>query len=456
MDRASFAWRVLLPLALGALLLASATTWPDDWDGIGFLQSIAKFDMDRFAPHPPGYPVYVVLLRLAALVTDDPMRAATVVAALSGVVVFVFVRESLIPLEFPVRSCVALACVANPLAWRAFTGVGSEAPALALTVVACWALRSARERETRALAVTIGVCLGLGLGVRLSWAPLLLMLIVAVPRRSRWLTLGSLFVSTMTWLVPLLVVVGPAHLVSTYRVHFAGHAERWGGTAITEPHWRTRIAMLARDLFVDGLGLGADLPGALIVVTLLLVLTMIALKRADIVARSCWLLIALPYAIWIFVGQNLREQPRHALPLVVAMVIAVGVVAAQTNIGRLGIPLVLSMLVRTGLDAYDRRVAPPASVQLVAWMRGQPDAVVFGTSSVRFFEGTDVTGHALGAETLGDVEIAMGRMNQLPSKTFVTSEVEGVEGPVIAVFCRPPRTDRKRACLEVRAVKPAP
>ena len=56
--------RAVAPMALLLLLLAvSAPPWPDDWDGLGFLASIKKFDMDHFAPHPPGYPVYVALLR---------------------------------------------------------------------------------------------------------------------------------------------------------------------------------------------------------------------------------------------------------------------------------------------------------------------------------------------------------------------------------------------------------
>ena len=48
------------------------------------MESITRFDLDHFVPHPPGYPVYVVLLRLAAIVKRDPIAAANVVSVASG------------------------------------------------------------------------------------------------------------------------------------------------------------------------------------------------------------------------------------------------------------------------------------------------------------------------------------------------------------------------------------
>jgi len=27
---------------------------PDDWDGVGFVESVRDFDLARFRPHPPG------------------------------------------------------------------------------------------------------------------------------------------------------------------------------------------------------------------------------------------------------------------------------------------------------------------------------------------------------------------------------------------------------------------
>ena len=70
--------------ALAVLRCASTPPWPDDWDAIGFLASMKRFDMDHFAPHAPGYPVYVALLRAASRLLRDPMLSASAVAVVSG------------------------------------------------------------------------------------------------------------------------------------------------------------------------------------------------------------------------------------------------------------------------------------------------------------------------------------------------------------------------------------
>ena len=70
-------------LLLGACFLAFPR-WPDDWDGLGFLSSVRHFDLKTFAPHPPGYPVYVALLKVASVISLDPIDAARVVAGMTG------------------------------------------------------------------------------------------------------------------------------------------------------------------------------------------------------------------------------------------------------------------------------------------------------------------------------------------------------------------------------------
>ncbi|MDP9034955.1 MAG: hypothetical protein M3O50_09110, partial [Myxococcota bacterium] len=90
--------RAAVPLLAAAsyavLSFASAPPWPDDWDGVGFVESIRDFDLARFHPHPPGYPVYVALLRVTAAIVRDPMRAATVTSVLCGVVVVTLVWDA--------------------------------------------------------------------------------------------------------------------------------------------------------------------------------------------------------------------------------------------------------------------------------------------------------------------------------------------------------------------------
>jgi hypothetical protein len=448
-----------------ALLAVSAPRWPDDWDGIGFVESVREFDLARFRPHPPGYPVYVALLRVAVVVAREPMRACILVAVASGACAAVFLWAAAHRLAGP-RAAWAVAGLAAvvPLAWRADSGVGSEAPALAFAAASAWALISARAGVRPALAATaLGLGAGLGAGVRLSWAPIDLSLLALAPageRRRAWVAAAA---GALVWAVPLLLRVGPAHLIELYSAHFAGHAERWGATAVTDPGPR-RIAWLARDLVVDGLGAGPDAAGLAIgaVGALAGAQALWSWRRAGWPAYKAVLVVAVPYLLWIGVGQNLRDQPRHALPLVVLAAAALALPAARSArsaalVGALGV----LVSVRTALDAYGRRTVPPAGQQLVDLARAQPAPerlAVFGVSSVRFFEPTDLADHAFSVASPGDAVVRLTRLPALPTRVWATNEIPGaatVRWPVehVATLCRPPRLDRRAPCLDVFAWK---
>jgi len=118
--------------------------------------------------------------------------------------------------------------------------------------------------------------------------------------------------------------------------------------------------------------------------------------------------------------------------------------------------LVVAMASRTAVDAWQRRTIPPPGQQLVDLVRRQPAperSAVFGTSSVRFFESTELEGHAFPAGSLGDAELRLTRLPSLPVRVWLTSEVprERSRWPVeqVATLCRPERVDRRAPCLDV-------
>lgn len=438
--RAHGRWLLALG-AVGLLLALSAPPWPDDWDGLGFVASIDRFDLARFSPHPPGYPVYVALLRLASRFGGH-VAAANAVAVVSGVTAVALIGDALEQAKLAPRTW-ALAIVAVPLAWRASSAIGSEAPALACAALAVFALM-------RRMPIVVGVAVGLGLGVRLSWAPVYAaLLLLVVERRARaWVSVAC---ATAAWLVPLVAIVGAARLDALLRAHFAGHAARWGGTAVTEPGVG-RVVLLARDVFVDGLGVDADVLGVAIAASAaaLAVVGVAAWRAARWHGARAAAIVLVPYAAWIAVGQNLRQQPRHALPLVVALAASLVVVAARSSPRVRALAAVIALLVaaRTFTDATSRRATPPPGAQLAEWMRDH-EGVVFGTASVRFLESTPVAARAGGASTLGDVVLGIARRER-PARVYATSEVRGAaDGALVAELCRPPRIDRRAPCLRV-------
>jgi hypothetical protein len=448
----------LLLSAIALLLVVAAPPWPDDWDGLGFVASIAHFDLAHFAPHPPGYPVYVALLRVASAVTPSPMAAANAVAAISVVIALAALgacaralvddksRRAAMPVTFVV-------VLSAPLVFRTGSAVGSEAPALACAALALWGI----VRADAGGALLTGLMVGLGLGVRVSWAPLFLPMVLLVPRKTRLRACAAAGGAALAWAVPFVAIVGPASLAKLVSTHVLGHASRWGGTALTEP---TRVRYLARDLFCDGLGAGLDPLGIAIAVVGVAAGTsaVLAWRTSSWKGGKAAAMVLIPYFLWISVGQNLREQPRHALPIVVATTVGLALAAVSNLRARIAVAgFVALMGARTAGDARDRLRIPPPGAQLVELVRSLPDSRgqrVYGGASVRFFEPTELAVVAMNVGDLGDVLVDLGRRARFPMHVLVTSEVSGLDAspyPLIkvATLSRPERIDRHAPTLEV-------
>jgi hypothetical protein len=270
-------------------------------------------------------------------------------------------------------------------------------------------------------------------------------------------------IATGAWAGALLALAGPSHVVAVFATHLSGHTTRWGGTALSDPG-AGRIVYFARDLAVDGLGVGTD--GLGLVIGFLVVAVGgigVAEWRKDGWPGARVALVALvPYAVWIALMQNLRQQPRHALPLVVAAAAGLALAALSVDHARrLGVALVALVAARTSQDAWARKETPPPGEQVLFAVRDLPHPdriVVFGGPSVRFFEGTELAASARAAATMGDVRLALGAMDVLPSRVFVTSELEGFRAPPYPAvpwktLCRPERIDRRAPCLDVAELR---
>ncbi len=162
--------------------------------------------------------------------------------------------------------------------------------------------------------------------------------------------------------------MGPVELW-THSLGFAsGHASEWGGTAVSG----AGVGLAARGLRVGwdlwSAGLGAAWPGAAPLASsdvatgaagvLLALGAAVALARAPRVFG--WLLLAvLPYAAWVWLGQNVLK-PRHVVPLLPFLGAALG----------------------AGLAAWSRRPAVAASLAALlvaaalplAWTQGRQAA----------------------------------------------------------------------------------
>lgn len=331
---------VLLPMFLAAgcfaLRLAFLGRYPEGWDSINFLLALRRFDLTEGQPHFPGYPVYIFVGSLFQRLLRQDVAALLVAGCLfSSLALLPLYRLSSRLFAPGVATGACLLFVANPLLFLEAEKLFSDAFALLFLVAAVGfteeATRAggvsesdARRTATRA-GYLAGVSAGLMLGVRVSlWPFVLSMALWLWLRRAeqpgpplRALVHGGIH-GVGVWLIPLLALTNLPSLAAAGADHVRGHFTQWGETAVTQQDPFTRLIAFCWDLGPNGLGLWwPDTDGFRLLTTLLVAVSLGQYGRVHRLGHSTRFLLAftLPYAVWVFLGQNLAN-PRHVLPLV--------------------------------------------------------------------------------------------------------------------------------------------
>ncbi|WP_437738740.1 hypothetical protein [Sorangium sp. So ce1335] len=370
--RDAIALAALAVAALAARLLFRIDH-DEDIDALRFALGVERFDVAELRPHAPYYPVFIAAAKGVALLGATPQAALGVVSAASGAAVVAF--TALLARAVAGRRAAAFAGVlalASPFLWLSSEKLLSDMAGAAVTTAALWLCARARrldraarvapaappgaartepaaalpQADPRAARARTGalVLLGAGLGVRLSYFPFALACLAVIARaeggRLAWLARGrDLATGVLAWLVPLVLIATPRDLVATTWVQGLGHFTRWGGTAITVSSPLDRLHGVVWGLWANGLGgawpdapaarwLGAPLLAALLAAA---ALRAVPLRRAVRAARDqpeLWA-SALAYFVWALLGQNIAYKPRHWLPLVPLLLVALAAGAAS-------------------------------------------------------------------------------------------------------------------------------
>ncbi len=149
--------------ALTRFLAMARTLW--DWDEALLTMAMRDYDVTVHHPHPPGFPVYIAMARIARLVISDDFRALQSVNLIAAMLVFpamyFFARELRLRFETSVAAAALFAFFPN--VWFFGGGAFSDIPSIVLVLFAVtFLLRGARDRNaywigTLLLALAIGI-----------------------------------------------------------------------------------------------------------------------------------------------------------------------------------------------------------------------------------------------------------------------------------------------------------
>jgi hypothetical protein len=382
-----FLWASGLAALFLAAHLACLPSTLEDIDSLNFALGLHDFDPARHQPHPPGYPVFMAVGKIARAIIPSDAKALAVLGAIFGALAafpLVALFESLERLD-PDREAVApngpsppkrphrvrerastltakLATVlvmASPLYWFNALRPMSDVPGLTVTLAAQAALAAAyvRQRidpsrtpealEASGKMIVLGAFLAaVAIGFRSQAAVLTLpLLMVVLLQRAGRGAAGAVLGSAMTfsigvllWAVPLIFASGG---LAAYRAALSSQSgEDFSGVDMLyrNPTPR-RLAMGLLQTFISP---WASTPLGSIVFALAALGMLVLLwraRRAAIVVIA----LALPYAIFHLLFQE-TVTTRYALPL---------------------IPVVAYLAVR-GLHALEKRSPVPFSTVAVA------------------------------------------------------------------------------------------
>jgi Protein of unknown function (DUF2723) len=366
----------------------------DDIDGVNFAMGVADFDVTLHRPHPPGYPLYILLGKLSlGLASITGLTAHTGIdwyawtlafwGALAGALaVFPLIRifraaggDAAIALG------AALLTVSCPLFWFSASRPMSDIPGLAAAMAVQallaeafvrqegWRDRAVRPAElvaTGRLIVLSAMLAGLAAGLRSQtvWLTVPLLVIVITDRAGRGAAgaaLGStitFIVGVLVWFVPLLIVEGGPGRYFAALTSQAGEDIEGVDMLITSTRPVRRLAFNLLETFVYP---WVSLPLAIAVLALAAVGVYVMLRSQR---RGLTLLAGSvgPYLLFHLLWQE-NLTTRYALPFVpvVAFLCVRGCAAILRTFSRAAAP---------ALAAASLTVAMPS---VVAY--GQPESV---------------------------------------------------------------------------------
>ena len=154
---------IALVCAATRFLALARTLW--DWDEALFVLGMRDYDVSLHHPHPPGFPAYIALGRIARLFTNSDFHALQIVNLVAAMLVFpaVFFLARELRLRFTTSAVAATLFAFFPNVWFYGGGAFSDIPSIVLVCFAVGLLlrgrydRNAYWLGTLLLAIAIGI-----------------------------------------------------------------------------------------------------------------------------------------------------------------------------------------------------------------------------------------------------------------------------------------------------------
>ena len=328
-----FLWGIVL-LGCVCSRLVSTIYYIEDIDSLRFALSMVDYDVTKLQPHFPAYPVFCFFAKLLYILIGRYALAFSLIGGVSVTCIIYFtLKIAKIESNTILGKIVILMIFMNPLVWLMSNRYMPDVMGVACLLASLYFLMAQDQNGDKLLLcrTSIGSFLaGTLLGIRLSYFPLLMpLLLVQLKRTKRVKFIVAGFLGVLIWLIPLLVITGWGPLLDAAQKQSHGHFLEFGGTISTHPTFWLRATKIIESLWADGFGLywnGRHFLTACTSITLIVIILCANwhIMRQWLVKERHWnktvllnpvFLGCIFYLMWIFFAQNVIHKSRHVLPL---------------------------------------------------------------------------------------------------------------------------------------------
>ncbi len=327
------AWSILLILCVASRLLTTIY-YIEDLDSLRFALSMVDYDVAKFQPHFPAYPVFCFVAKSIYVGAGSYALTFSFIGGVSTFFIIYFLCK-LARLEYssPAGLFTIVLLLVNPLLWLMSNRYMPDVMGVACLTASLYLICANRDDPRRVgwgffLAGILG-------GIRLSYLPMLIPALLISLRRRSLQRIAATLAGIVVWLLPLIMLTGWETLVQAAQTQSQGHFLEFGGTVANEPNLWLRVTKLLESVWADGFGLywnGRNIVTACTTVALAGILAanwreIGKVKRSD-VWNTCFI-GCIVYLIWIFCFQNVVHKSRHVLPLIPFLVLIVAFACAR-------------------------------------------------------------------------------------------------------------------------------
>ncbi len=323
---------ILFIVCISSRLLFSIY-YTEDIDSLRFALASHDFDVLKNQPHFPGYAVFCYLSEFLLQIVGSMGITFALIGGLSSfMITFYLIKIWRIYFKNSALILIILSLF-NPLLWLMSVRYMPDIFGLALLVMACYFFIDSYRNNCKSTLKFFGFTIGVLAGVRLSYLPFFLPLVVAI-RSHRYEVLIALIYATIAsviWFIPWLLETGLENMYNLGLYHSNGHFNQWGGGITSEKaSFSVRLLSTVESIWADGLGgwwierhwstfiTSIGLVAALIASIYYCINNIHRKLSAEVrLLGAC----VLCYTLWAFLFQNIVYKPRHIMPLLPFLII---------------------------------------------------------------------------------------------------------------------------------------